>query len=222
MLASWIRESDEALFARFFAPHRLLEVYNARVGAVGEPGVEEVLARAGGLLLTGGPDISAQFHNVPVSDETLIRDPEPERDRWELAAVRIALERGLPVFCICKGLQVLNVALGGTLHLHVEGHGLPEQRDNNIQAVRYGNGARHRFEHVNSSHHQAIERLGDGLEVQAWAAEDDIIEQVQLRGHRFCTGVQFHPERDLLYAPLFEEFFAQVIHERPFHSSSIG
>jgi putative glutamine amidotransferase len=63
---------------------------------------------------------------------------------------------------------------------------------------------------VNSSHHQAIDRVGEGLEVQAWCATDDIVEQVRLRDYPYAIGVQFHPERDLMYAPLFEEFFAAV------------
>ena len=121
-----------------------------------------------------------------------------------------ALERGIPILAICKGVQVLNLALGGGLHLHIEGHNLPELRDGNLQALRFSSTARHRFERVNSSHHQALAELGAGLEVEAWCAEDNVIEQVRLRNAPFCVGVQYHPERDLLYGPLFEEFLSAL------------
>ncbi|MES2570608.1 MAG: gamma-glutamyl-gamma-aminobutyrate hydrolase family protein [Verrucomicrobiota bacterium] len=203
-IASWIREKDEPLFARFFASHPEFILKNARRETAPD------LDAARGVIITGGPDIAAQFHREPVADPSLIREPEPERDAWEFAALHTALERGLPVFCVCKGFQVLNVALGGTLHLHVEGHEAPEQRDQNIQPLRHAVSTRHRFEHVNSSHHQALDRVAPGLEVEAWCASDDVIEQVRLRAYPFCLGVQYHPERDLLYAPLFEEFIASV------------
>ena len=93
-LASWIRESDDALFARFFALRPDLRVSNARLGAVD-------LASIHGLLVTGGPDIAAEFHREPPADPALIMDPEPVRDAWEFAAVRAACERGLPILAIC-------------------------------------------------------------------------------------------------------------------------
>ena len=114
------------------------------------------------------------------------------------------------MFAVCRGHQVLNVALGGTLHLDIPGHRTPEMKTQNIQPLRYASDARHRFAHVNSSHHQAIDKLGDGLEIEAWCASDDIIEQVRLRDYPFCLGVQYHPERGPVYAPLFEDFFAHV------------
>ncbi len=202
-LASWIRESDDAFFRRFFALRPDLRVGNARCAPV-DP------AAAGGLLLTGGPDISAGFHREPLGDPALIRDPEPERDAWEFAAVRAAWERGLPILAICKGVQVLNVALGGTLHMDIRGHEAPEMKNGNLQPLRYAAGARHRFEMVNSSHHQALDRVADALEIEAWHAGDGVIEQVRLRDFPWGVGVQYHPERDLIYAPLFEDFFAQL------------
>ena len=202
-LASWIRECDDAHFASFFALRPDLRVSNARRGPVD-------LAAIHGLLLTGGPDIAAEFHREPPADPALIKDAEPERDAWEFAAVRSAVERGLPVFAICKGVQVLNVALGGTLHLDIRGHDLPEMKSANVQPLRYATGARHRFEKVNSSHHQALDRVADGLEVEAWHAGDGIIEQVRLRAYPWGVGVQYHPERDMTFAPLFADFFAQL------------
>jgi putative glutamine amidotransferase len=202
-LGSWIRECDDQLFARFLAPHPEIALSNARLGAV-DP------ATLDGLLVTGGPDVSAAFHNVPVGDPDLIRDPEPERDAWEFAAVRSAYERGLPILAICKGVQVLNVALGGTLHLDIRGHDLPEMKSQNVQPLRFDSSARHRFEKVNSSHHQALDRVADALEIEAWHAEDGIIEQVRLRAYPWGVGVQYHPERDGMYARLFEDFFGQL------------
>ncbi len=202
-LASWIRECDGAHFARFFALRPDLRVSDARRGPVD-------LATVGGLLLTGGPDIAAEFHCEPPHDLALIHDPEPERDAWEFAAVHFAYERGLPIFAICKGVQVLNVALGGTLHLDIRGHDAPEMKSQNVQPLRYAAGARHRFEMVNSSHHQALARVADALDVEAWHAGDGVIEQVRIRDYPWGVGVQYHPERDLIYAPLFEDFLAQL------------
>jgi len=135
---------------------------------------------------------------------------DPERDRWEFEAVREALSRGLPIFAICKGLQVFNVALGGTLKLDIKGHNLPEQRDREVQPLRHARRAAHRFSKVNSAHHQAIEQLGNDLEVEAWSAHDGIVEQVRLRKYPFARAVQYHPERSRIYDALFEEFFARL------------
>lgn len=205
-LASWIRECDEAAFARFFERRPNLFVGNARRAL---PAARSNLEAAHGVLITGGPDVSELFHPEPPAHPDLIEEPEPERDAWEFAAVRHALDRGLPLLCICKGVQVLNLALGGSLHLDIAGHNLPEMKHANVQPLRYAARARIRFEHVNSSHHQALDRVADALEVEAWHAGDGIVEQVRVRDHPWGYGVQYHPERDLVYAPLFDEFFAQ-------------
>ncbi len=105
---------------------------------------------------------------------------------------------------------MLNVALGGTLLLDIPGHNLPEQKYGNVQELTYAPSAKIRIPRVNSSHHQAIDRLGDNLEIEAWHSVDHIIEAVRLRNYPFCLGVQYHPERDVLYRPLFDAFLAQV------------
>ena len=105
---------------------------------------------------------------------------------------------------------MLTVARGGTLHLDIRGHEAPEMKSQNVQPLRYAAGARHRFEMVNSSHHQALDRVAEALEVEAWHAGDGIVEQVRLRNYPWGAGVQYHPERDMPYAPLFEDFFAQL------------
>lgn len=164
-----------------------------------------------GLLLTGGADIAPNYLKQEVPDPSLIKkDPNPRRDKWEFEAVQQALARSLPIFAVCKGLQVFNVALGGTLRLDIPGHNAPEMRDHDVQPLRTARGAPHRFAMVNSSHHQAIDRLADGFEVEAWSASDDIIEQVRLRDYPYAFGVQYHPERGEIYGGLFEEFVRQV------------
>jgi putative glutamine amidotransferase len=207
-VASWIREKDEKWFQPFFARRSDIQVCNARTG---EANIDE----ADGLLLTGGSDIAPEFLKQEVVDLSVLeKDVDPARDRWEFAAVERAIARGLPIFAICKGVQVLNVALGGTLKLDIPGHKLPEQKDHDIQPVRSDSSATHRFECVNSSHHQAIDGLGEGLEVEAWCATDDIIEQVRLRDYPFALGVQYHPERGKIYDTLFEDFFSRLSNNR--------
>lgn len=203
LLASWIRDTDEADFQGFFTPHPGLKVRNARCAEVDLEAVD-------GLLLTGGPDIAPEFHAHPIATPELILNADPARDAWEFAALRRALERGLPLLCVCKGMQVLNVALGGTLFLDIRGHDLPELKRQNLQPLRLATSAQHRFALVNSSHHQAIERLAPGLEVEGWSAADGIIEQVRLARYPWALGVQYHPERHPSYAPLFEDFIRQV------------
>jgi putative glutamine amidotransferase len=202
-LASWIRESDDALFGQFLAPDLSIQLDNARLGPVD-------LEAMDGLMVTGGPDVSAQFHPEPPARPELIEDAEPERDAWEFAALRSAYDRGLPIFTICKGTQALNLFLGGSLLLDIPNHNLPEMKSANVQPLRYATAARQRFEMVNSSHHQALDRVADALEVEAWHAEDGIIEQVRIRDYPWGIGVQYHPERDLLYRSLFEEFLEQM------------
>ncbi len=201
-IATWIEVDRNQHFDELFA-HTDFRLWNARVEDVPWDDVT-------GLMLTGGCDISSDYLTQPVPNPGDIKHPEPARDKWEFPAVHRALEAGWPVLAICRGHQVLNVALGGTLLLDIPGHDLPEQKYGNVQELRHAAGAKLRFERVNSSHHQAIHRLGDGLEIEAWHAVDDIIEQVRLRDYPFCLAVQYHPERDALYRPLFDAFLEQV------------
>ena len=203
-LATWIRRKDAESFRPIFAKHPEIKVWNALDQPVH-------LKQMDGLLLTGGSDISPEFLRQKDVDPSLLdKHIDPERDRWEFEAVREALSRGLPIFAICKGLQVFNVALGGTLKLDIKGHNLPEQRDREVQPLRHARRAAHRFSKVNSAHHQAIEQLGNDLEVEAWSAHDGIVEQVRLRKYPFARAVQYHPERSRVYDALFEEFFSRM------------
>src|SRR5690242_5170435 len=171
-LATWIRQGDAKSFRTIFAKYPDLKVWNARTRNV-------PVDKMDGLLLSGGSDISPEFLRQDIPDPSVLdKEIDPRRDRWEFQAVRNALSRGLPILAICKGLQVFNVALDGTLKLDIKGHNLPHQKQRDIQLLRTARGALHRFSKVNSAHHQAIDQLGDNLEVEAWAAHDGIIEQV--------------------------------------------
>ena len=203
-LATWIRPKDSKWFRPLFDRHPKIKVFNARTRTV-------PLDQMDGLLLTGGSDISPQFLRQEIPDPSVInKDVDPERDRWEFQAVQEALSRGVPILAICKGLQVFNVALGGTLKLDIPDHNLPHQKQSDVQPLRHDTAAAHRFSKVNSAHHQAIEQLGDDLEAEAWAEPDDIIEQVRLRKYPFGLAVQYHPERGAIYDSLFEDFFSRL------------
>ncbi len=203
-LATWIRRKDAKSFRTIFGKHPEIKVWNALNRKL-------PFEQMDGLLLTGGSDISPEFLRQEHVDPSLLdKGVDAERDRWEFEAVRDALSRGLPIFAICKGLQVFNVALGGTLKLDIKGHNLPEQRDREVQSLRHARRASRRFSKVNSAHHQAIDRLADGCEVEAWSAHDGIVEQISLRKYPFARGVQYHPERSPVYGSLFEDFFARL------------
>jgi len=199
-IATWIEKDKNRRFDELAAACDL-RLWNARVEEVPWDEVK-------GLLLSGGSDISAEYLTQTISNPEHIREPEPDRDKWEFMTLHKALAERLPVLAICRGHQVLNVALGGTLHLDISGHNLPEQKYGNVQELRYEPGAEVRIPLVNSSHHQAIDKLGDGLEIEARHSVDEIIEQVRLRDYPFCVGVQYHPERDAIYRPLFDAFLA--------------
>ena len=191
---------DQPYFEKVFDLYPDLHFWNARV--------ENVPDAIDGLLLTGGDDISQEFLKQPVPDPKLIEGADPARDAWEFDILPRTLQKRLPFFAICRGLQVLNVALGGTLLLDIPGH--DKLKFENVQELRYVNGAPIRIPHVNSSHHQALDQLGTGLVVEARNTGDEIIEQARLRDYPFGLGVQYHPERDPLYQPLFDAFAAAV------------
>jgi len=203
-LATWIHSMVEEDFQRCFDRGRGLEVKNARLDA------DIRWDQIGGLLLTGGTDISAEFHVDPLVDVSQIRRPDEVRDQWEFGAFKEARVRGLPILAICRGMQVMNLALGGSLHLDIDGHDDKGMRSLECQPLIYELGVEHRFEKVNSSHHQAIDRLAEGLVVEARHAEDEVIEQVRMIDYPWGLGVQYHPERGEIYAPLFEDFFFQI------------
>jgi putative glutamine amidotransferase len=186
----------------------------------GEPEPARLLDLVDGLILAGGGDIApAAYGGEP--HETIYKVSE-ERDQFEFALARAALARpGLPLLCICRGMQVLNVVCGGTLHVHVPKrfgdrvpHRLPPRLASR-HSVRLEPSSRvaqmlgATQAEVCSWHHQAIDRLGDDLRPVAWA-EDDVIEAVEHAEHPWCIGVQWHPEMQLDEAPQRRLFAALV------------
>ena len=176
---------------------------DARV--VDEP--EEVLERLDGLMLAGGADIDPSSYGQEAHAETV--RTILERDRFEIALAREAIERDMPVLGICRGMQLINVALGGTLMQHLPEHyGHHEHRrvlgsfdgaDHDVEvqletlAIDVVGEARHA---TKSHHHQGVECLGAGLVVSGTSALDDLPEAIEMPGKHFVLGVQWHPEAD--------------------------
>jgi putative glutamine amidotransferase len=168
---------------------------------------EQVLDLIDGLVLTGGADIDPAFYGQEPHVETV--DTVPERDVFEIALVNAAIEREVPVLGICRGMQLINVARGGTLRQHLPEHfGHEEHRrvigsfDGAEHDVRLLEGtlaarAAGETEHATRSHHhQGIDRLGEGLVVSGHSTLDDLAEAIELPDKRFVLGVQWHPEAD--------------------------
>lgn len=165
---------------------------------------QEVLDRLDGVIITGGKDVEpARYGQVPHPQTD---EPRRDRDVWEFALLAGALRRGMPVLGICRGAQVLNVALGGTLHQHlpdVVGH-TGHQPGNAVfstSRVRIAPGTRlaaliGEYSDEQCYHHQAIDKLGEGLIVSA-RDEDGVIEAVEMPGDAFVLAVQWHPEERL-------------------------
>lgn len=152
-----------------------------------------------GLLLTGGGDIAPRLCGITDYDPVLLCDPNPERDEYELELARLAYERDIPTLGICRGLQIQNAALGGSLHFHVDGHEQKRSREQPSHTVHISEDSLlHRLVgtrelEVNSLHHQAVRDCAEGLSVCA-VAEDSVVEAAEATGKRFYMGVQWHPE----------------------------
>jgi gamma-glutamyl-gamma-aminobutyrate hydrolase PuuD len=169
------------------------------------PGVASALGRLDGLILTGGGDVDPAGYGAPADPRT--SRVQPDRDQAELELLAAALAESLPVLGVCRGMQVLNVARGGTLcqHLPDEAGHRPAPGTFGSHRVRLAPGSRLASVlgpgrrqgltlDVATAHHQGIDRLGDGLVPVAWA-QDGLIEAVELAGqHPFVLGVQWHPE----------------------------
>jgi anthranilate synthase component 2/putative glutamine amidotransferase len=162
-------------------------------------GADRLLDALDGLVLAGGSDIDPARYGEDAHPRT--GPPHRARDDWEFELLAGALRRDLPVLGVCRGMQLLNVALGGTLvqHLPDGSHQNPPARfarqavlvrpDSLLGAV-LGRAAK-----VSCYHHQAADRLGTGLQAVAWAA-DETVEALELPDRRFVLGVQWHPETD--------------------------
>jgi putative glutamine amidotransferase len=180
--------------------------------------IAALLDRVDGICLPGGPDVQPSAYGEEPHPQ--LGPTEPRVDAVELALVRAADRRNLPILGICRGMQLLNVARGGTLHQH-----LPDVVGDQLEhrQPEHGSVTTHRVEtaphsrlratlggpsrEVNSIHHQAIRTLGDDLTATAWA-EDGTIEAVEDPGGRLVLGVQWHAEGLRAHDALFESLIA--------------
>jgi putative glutamine amidotransferase len=159
--------------------------------------IEPLLAGLAGVCLSGGPDLHPAAYGA--EPHPRLGPTWPDLDAYELAVARRADALGVPLLAICRGMQTLNVARGGTLHQHVDGHRQDVPCEHPTQPVHVAPGSLlgvlvgdQRLE-VNSFHHQAIATVGDRLRPVAWA-DDGVIEAVEAPGARFVLGIQWHAE----------------------------
>lgn len=164
-----------------------------------------VLDRVDALILAGGSDVDPGTYGATPHSET--KGTWPERDAFELALTRCAIERGTPVLGICRGMQILNVACGGDLVQHLpERVGHAEHRhtpgsfgDHEVRLEPGSLAARASGAErlgVKSHHHQGVDRIGEGISVCGRADGDDVVEAIELENHPFALGVLWHPEED--------------------------
>ncbi len=168
---------------------------------------DQLLALVDGLMLAGGADIDPASYGQEPHAETI--DTVPERDAFEIALTRAAIARDMPVLGICRGMQLINVACGGTLIQHLPEHvgheehrrvvGSFEGADHDV-VLAEGSLAAHAAGEVahatKSHHHQGIDRVGAGLLISGYSTLDELPEAIELDDRRFVLGVQWHPEAD--------------------------
>jgi putative glutamine amidotransferase len=166
-----------------------------------------VLDTVDGLVLAGGADIDPSAYGAERDRHT--SGTRPERDAAEIPLARRAVERDVPLLGICRGMQLLNVALGGTLIQHLPddvGHGdhrrhlgTFDDADHDVRLAPRSLAARACGELTHptkSHHHQGVDRLGEGLVASGWSVLDDLVEAVEAPAARWALGVQWHPEVD--------------------------
>ena len=165
-----------------------------------------LLDRLDGICLSGGPDLDPAAYGA-TDRHAQLGPTEPSLDAFELSLAREALSRNLPILAICRGAQALNVACGGTLHQHIDGHRQTNSASETTHEVEIAAGSRlHRIAKtrrlgVNSFHHQAVDQIGAGLRIVG-RATDGTIEAIE--GDGFVVGVQWHAETLIAHMPLFE------------------
>jgi putative glutamine amidotransferase len=168
---------------------------------------DEVLDLIDGLILAGGTDIDPASYGRPSDPSTI--DTVPERDAFEIALTRAAIERDLPLLGICRGMQLINVACGGTLEQHLPdrlGHSEHRRVVGSFDGVQHdvvlvegslAAGAAGETAHcTRSHHHQGVDTLGAGLVVSGVSCIDDVVEAIEMPARAFVLGVQWHPEAD--------------------------
>jgi putative glutamine amidotransferase len=163
--------------------------------------VQEYLARLDGLLFTGGEDVPPQAYGQQGDPRT--HECHPSRFSSDQVLAELILQREMPVLAICMGMQLVNAVYGGTLIQHIEGDVQHEAKDRGNDRLHLVVIEEESLLHhivgaseieVNSSHHQAIDKLAPGLRVLGWAP-DGIVEAMQMTDREFFLGVQWHPER---------------------------
>jgi putative glutamine amidotransferase len=184
------------------------------------------LDRLDGLILTGGADVDPEVYGA--EPDPLTAGTVPERDAFEIALARGAMERDLPLLGVCRGMQIMNVARGGTLIQHLPASvGHEDHRrsmgsfDNADHDVRLADGSLaervtgETIHATKSHHHQGVDRIGDGLEITGWATIDELPEALEDPGCAFALGIQWHPEADPLsplIAALVDEARTRAVH----------
>jgi putative glutamine amidotransferase len=186
----------------------------------------QILARVDGVMLTGGGDVDPKLYGE--APHASFDPAESGRDEFEIALSRAAVASGIPFLAICRGMQLLNVAMGGSLIQDIPtqvpgalSHSVPEPRHHIAHEVWVAKGTRlsgllqeHMEDgetcHVNSRHHQSVRQVAPGFEVTA-TSPDGVIEAMERPGDAFCVAVQWHPEnfwRTGEFRSLFEGFVA--------------
>ena len=187
-------------------------------------GASEILEDLDALVLTGGGDIDPDLYGA--EPHPLLAQVARERDLFEIALCRAAIKRELPLLAICRGAQVLNVALGGTLVQDIPSevgrrvvHDRPGERWERSHEVKVLPGSRlakilggQEFS-VNSLHHQSVRELGAGVVVSAVSPEDGVIEGIEVPKERFVLGVQWHPEAFWGRSDEFQGVFQALVDE---------
>jgi putative glutamine amidotransferase len=159
-----------------------------------------------GLLLTGGTDVNPVRYGEQRHPKT--EDPDDPLDELEISLLRDALSAGLPVLAICRGMQLFNVFHGGSLIQHLDSHDSPDAL-HNIQIVpnsRLASIIGEGEHEVNSRHHQAVARVGNGLVISA-KSSDGVIEALERPGEAFAVAVQWHPEDRVLVSDVDRKLF---------------
>jgi putative glutamine amidotransferase len=222
LMANWVMSRDVVvLMVPSVDRHGLLHRNNMRL--------RDYVHELDGLVLQGGADISPTcYGEEPLAPEWA---GDRVRDDYEMELFNEFLEAGKPVLGVCRGLQLINVALGGSLYQDLPtqvgqqtAHRNREFHEANVHEIRIepGSGLARLYPHfevtqVNSLHHQAVRRLGRDLVAEARCAADDVIEAVRLKGRNYVVGVQWHPEfhrpddeQVLDPTAILEEFLAEA------------